>query len=127
MYENQPAVRKVVDYIARNTAQLGLKLYERESDTERRRDTDHAAILTMDHPNDLGPADQFIFNFVADFLVHENAYALMFRSKTPGCATGADPASPTCSRRQLRRSGSRSTATGSGALTARISTFRPRT
>ncbi len=84
MYETQPAVRKVIDYIARNTAQLGLKLYERESDTARRRDTDHAAILTMDHPNDLGPADQFIFNFVADFLVHENAYALMFRSKTPG-------------------------------------------
>ena len=33
MYEHQPAVRTVIDYIARNVAQLGLKLYERKSST----------------------------------------------------------------------------------------------
>ncbi len=76
MYEHQPAVRRVVDYIARNVAQLGLKLYERVDDTEREHDPDHPAARTLDHPNDLDPGDRFIFNFVADYLVHDNAYAL---------------------------------------------------
>ena len=47
MYAHQPAVRTVVDYIARNVAQLGLKLYERVSDTEREHDSDHPAAQTM--------------------------------------------------------------------------------
>lgn len=76
MYAHQPAVRRVVDYVARNVAQLGLKLYERVGDTERERDTDHPAAVTMAHPNAIDPADRFIFNFVADYLVHDNAYAL---------------------------------------------------
>lgn len=84
MYERQPAVRTVVDYIARNVAQLGLKLYERRSDTERVRDIDHSAALTMAHPNDLAPEDDFIRNFVSDFLVHDNAYALKFRGSSDG-------------------------------------------
>lgn len=84
MYERQPAVRKVVDYIARNVSQLGLKLYERQSDTERRRDTDHPAFQTMANPNSLGPSEEFIFGFLADFLVHDNAYALKFRGANDG-------------------------------------------
>lgn len=90
MYRSQPAVRKVVDYIARNTSQLGLKLYERVSDTDRRRDTTHPAAQTMADPDGQRPTDQFLFTFVADFLVNENAYALLYRS------------SPSAPRRLLR-------------------------
>lgn len=79
MYRSQPAVRKVVDYIARNASQLGLKLYERVSDTDRRRDTDHPAAQTMSDPDGQRPADQFLFTLIADFLVSENAYALIYR------------------------------------------------
>ena len=78
MYERQPAVRKVIDWIARNMAQLGLSLYERKSDTDRERDADHPAAETMEYPNTLGPGDQFIVNFVTDFLIHWNAYAIKF-------------------------------------------------
>lgn len=87
MFESQPAVRKVIDYIARNVSQLGLKLYERRSDTDRKRDADHPAALTMAQPNDLGPADQFIYDLVADFLVHDNAYVLKFRGANGGPRT----------------------------------------
>ena len=91
MYRSQPAVRKVVDYIARNASQLGLKLYERVSDTDRRRDTDHPAAQTMDDPDGQRPADQFLFSLIADFLVSENAYALIYR-----------PSSGSAQRRLLR-------------------------
>lgn len=87
LYEHQPAVRTVVDYIARNVAQLGLKLYERASDTDRRLDEDHAAARTMASPNTLDPADAFIRNFVSDYLVHDNAYALKFRGQASGPRT----------------------------------------
>ena len=80
IYRSQPAVRKVVDYIARNASQLGLKLYERVSDTDRRRDTDHPAAQTMADPDGQGPPDQFLFTLIADWLVNENAYALIYRS-----------------------------------------------
>jgi HK97 family phage portal protein len=76
MYERQPAVRRVVDYISRNVRQLELSLYERVSETDRRLDPDHTAARTMAQPNDLGPADAWIYDFVADFLVNENAYAV---------------------------------------------------
>jgi HK97 family phage portal protein len=87
MYRSQPAVRKVVDYIAWNVAQLGLKLYERVSDTDRRRDTDHPAALTVSDPDGQRPADQWLFTFIADFLINENAYALIFRRPGVGKRT----------------------------------------
>lgn len=80
MYSSQPAVRKVVDFIAWNISQIGLKLYERAGDTDRRRDTDHPAAQTMADPDGQGPPDQFLFTLIADWLVNENAYALIYRS-----------------------------------------------
>jgi HK97 family phage portal protein len=80
LYANRPAVRTVVDYLARNVAQLPLKLYERLEDNERERRYDHPAAETMGNPDGHTPADQFIFRFVADFLVYDNAYLLKFRA-----------------------------------------------
>lgn len=79
MYSNRPAVRTVVDYVARNVAQLGLKLYERVDDTERERREGHPAAQTLDNPDGRTPHDQFIFRMVADWLVYDNAYVLKFR------------------------------------------------
>lgn len=80
MYQSQPAVRAVVDYIARNIAQLGLKLYERVSDDEREHAGDHPAARAMRYPNADTPGQQFIWDLVADFLVYDNAYALKFKA-----------------------------------------------
>lgn len=84
LYSTQPSVRKVVDYIASNAGSLPLKLYERVSDTDRRRDTDHPAAQTMYHPNSLGPADDFLRGVFSDYLVYDNAYALKFRGANGG-------------------------------------------
>jgi HK97 family phage portal protein len=79
LYSHQPAVRTVVDYVARNVAQLGLHLFERVSDTERERRGDHPAAVTMRRPNPFTPGGQWVQSFVAVFLVYDNAYALKLR------------------------------------------------
>ena len=79
MYANQPAVRTAVTMISDNVSQLGLKCYDRISDTERETvSTDDPASLTMRYPNSATPSDLFIHEFVSDFLVYNNAYALKF-------------------------------------------------
>ena len=51
LYNQQPALRAVVDFISRNVAQLPLKVYRREGeDRIRERDTDIALLIA--HPND---------------------------------------------------------------------------
>ena len=78
MYSNQPAVRTVVDLIAANVSQLGWKLYERVSDTDRQTAMDHPAAQTLSYPNAATPSDQFIAELVGDWCVYNNAYALKF-------------------------------------------------
>lgn len=80
MYRTQPAVRTTVDYIARNAAQLPLKLYERVSDAERESRHEHPAAQTMQHPYPGVPPKRWIFNFIADFLLYDNAYAVKFNN-----------------------------------------------
>lgn len=87
MYKSQPAVRAVVDYVARNVAQLGLKLYRRVSDDEREHVGDHPAAQTLRQPNIWTPGQKFVFSQVADFLVYDNAYALKFRPGNGGPLT----------------------------------------
>lgn len=78
LYQTQPAVRTTVDYIARNAAQLPLKLFERVSDTEREPRSEHPAAETMRHPYESITAKRWIFNFIADWLLYDNAYAVKF-------------------------------------------------
>lgn len=78
MYRTQPAVRTTIDYIARNASQLPLKLFERVSDTEREPRGDHPAAETMRHPYESTTAKRWIFNFIADWLLYDNAYAVKF-------------------------------------------------
>ncbi len=83
MYGHQPAVRKSVDYIATNIAQLRPKLYERISDTEREEREDTEAADVIRQPNPWTPGKQFIFESFADFLVYNNSYALKIQPE-PG-------------------------------------------
>jgi len=79
LYTHQPAVRSTIDYLARNTAQLGLKVYERISDDERRHAGDHPAARALRNPNEQTPGQQFVFNLMADFLIYDNAYVIKLR------------------------------------------------
>lgn len=80
IYRYSPSVRRVVDYIARNVAQLGLKVYERVSDDEREHAGDHPAAEALRNPNPQTPGQQFVATIVKDFLIYDNAYALKFRA-----------------------------------------------
>lgn len=63
---HQPNVRTVVSFIARNVAQLGVHLFERVTDTDRRRVHDHDFARAIRRPN---PADP-----------HLTTYRLMHRT-----------------------------------------------
>lgn len=78
IYACQPAVRSVVDYIAKNSAQLPLKLFERISDTERERDEEHPAAQSLKNPDDWSAADAFLRRLFQDFLIYDNAYVVKF-------------------------------------------------
>lgn len=80
IYRTQPAVRKVVDYIARNAAQMGVKLYQRTDGDDREEVRDHPAIEALRRPAGMVPGRRFMFGLIADFLIYENAYALKLRA-----------------------------------------------
>ena len=50
IWRTQPAVRTVVGFLARNIAQLGLHVFERADDNDRRRRTDHPLAKLMRRP-----------------------------------------------------------------------------
>lgn len=79
MYQHSPSARTVIDLIARNIAQLDIRLYEESGTDQRTPRPDHPAADTIKKPNSDQTADLFVFALVRDFLIYDNAYALKFR------------------------------------------------
>jgi len=77
IYTNSPAVRTVVDVLVRNIGQLDLRLYEEISEDERHPDPTHPAALSLRYPNEETPADAFIRSLIKDFLIFDDAYAVI--------------------------------------------------
>jgi HK97 family phage portal protein len=82
VYASSPAVRTVVDVICRNIGQLDLRLYEEVSESERQPKPDHPAALSLRYPNETTPSDKLIRSLFKDFLLFDNAYALL--TEAPG-------------------------------------------
>jgi phage portal protein BeeE len=80
MYANSPAVRTVIDVIVRNVGQLELRLFEEVSQSERTPKPDHPAALSLRYPNTATTSDAFIRSLFKDFLIYDNAYALLVPS-----------------------------------------------
>ena len=70
MYESQPALRTVTDFIARNIASLPLKCYERGQDG-RRRVRDSTLALLLDQPNAHQTRYDFISQTVMELLLYD--------------------------------------------------------
>lgn len=87
LYVHSPAVREVVDFIARNVAQLPLRLLRNVSATETEEVDDHPALETLRNPNDNTPAEQFISTLVSNWLVYANSYVLKMRGAPGGPLT----------------------------------------
>lgn len=73
LWRSQPHLRTVVDFLARNVAQLGLHSYERTSDTDRRRVSDVSAAV-LSRPNPAMTRYELIESLVSDLALYDNAY-----------------------------------------------------
>jgi len=70
----QPSVRRAVSFLARNVAQLGLGVYERESDTDRARVSDHPLAKLLGRPNPQMTAYRFKSALMHDLGIYDVAY-----------------------------------------------------
>ncbi|HAM57581.1 MAG TPA: phage portal protein [Candidatus Rokubacteria bacterium] len=80
IYKQQPAVRTVIDFFARNIAQLGLHAFRRIADEDRVRLTDHDLVKTLQKPNPSTTRYRFIENTVQDIGIYANGYWLKVRT-----------------------------------------------
>lgn len=73
VWKEQPSVRKVVDFIARGHAPIPRNLYERVSDTERNRVTDHPVARVLRQPNSTPgmTAYRFWHTILVDYLIYD--------------------------------------------------------
>ena len=83
LYKTQPNVRTCVDFLARNIAQLGLHVFERVGETDRRRLRDHALAALLERP--LPPEYKvtryrLIECLVSDLGVYFNAFLLKVKA-----------------------------------------------
>lgn len=83
---NQPSVRKVTGFIARNVASIPLHLFERISDTDRRRITDHPLAGPLSTPAPKVTPFRFWHDVMMDYLLHDR-YAILFGLGTAGDLT----------------------------------------
>lgn len=79
IYRTQPNVRTVVDFLARNIAQLGLHVYRRVSETDRVRLSDHPLARLIKRPNAWTTRYRLIHALISDLGIYDNAYWLKVR------------------------------------------------
>jgi HK97 family phage portal protein len=73
IYRQQPSVRTVVDFLARNIAQLSLHTFRRVSDSDRERVTDHQFAQMMRQPNPYTTGYRLMFSLIADRGIYDRA------------------------------------------------------
>jgi HK97 family phage portal protein len=79
LYRTQPNVRTVVDFLARNLAQIGLHAYRRVSDIDRVRLYDHQIIQWLDKPTTATCRYRLIESLIQDLGIYFRAYWLKLR------------------------------------------------
>jgi HK97 family phage portal protein len=81
IYQTQPNVRTVVDFIARNVAQVNIKLFDRLSDTERVELSDHPLTALLNKPNPDTTRYRMIYGTVADLAIYDACFWIKQRSQ----------------------------------------------
>lgn len=82
MWRTQPYLRIVVNFMARNIAQLGLQTFQRVSETDRRRLRDGGMADALREPNRAATSYELVYGLVADLALYDTAYWLL--SDEPG-------------------------------------------
>lgn len=73
LYAEQPQLRTVVSFLASNVAQLPLKVYVRESDTSRVRDTTSVVARLLAHPNPTMTTYDLVYTLMSDLKLYDTA------------------------------------------------------
>jgi phage portal protein BeeE len=71
IWQTQPSVRKVVDFIASNVASIPLKVYRRTGDTDRERVTSGPLFELIQSPRPFGTQYRFWHTLLCDFLIYD--------------------------------------------------------
>lgn len=77
LWRTQPHLRTVVDFLARNCAQLGLQTFQRVSDTDRRRLRDDPVARLLSRPNAQMTGYELIYGLVADLALYDEAFWIL--------------------------------------------------
>ena len=77
LWATQPHLRTVVTFRARNVAQLGMHVFERVSETDRRRDRSSPLAMALQRPDDSMTSYDLIFALVGDLDLYDRAYWLL--------------------------------------------------
>lgn len=81
LYRTQGNLRAVVSYIADNIADLPLKVYRRESDTNRPRVTDSVTALLLKRPNEDTTTYEFVRALVSTLCLYDRAFVLLAQDR----------------------------------------------
>lgn len=74
LYQTQDNLQAVVNFLANSIAQLPLKVYTRDGETDRRRDRNSAAALTLYRPNEDQTSYEFIRALAVEYFVFGTVY-----------------------------------------------------
>lgn len=88
LYRTQPHLRTVVSFLARNTAQCSLQVFERVGDVDRRRNVDDVAAKVIARPNPSQTQFELMSATVSEFKLYD--YALWSTVESPDSPTGWD-------------------------------------
>jgi HK97 family phage portal protein len=80
IYRTQPNVRTVVDFLARNVAQLGLHVFRRIDDDDRVRLSDHEVSAWIRRPNPYMTRYRIMETLMQDLGIYFNAFWLKVRT-----------------------------------------------
>jgi HK97 family phage portal protein len=79
IYKNQSAVKRVIDFMATNAAQVRYKTYKRVSDTDREFLLDHPAQKVLDRPAPTVSRYKFFRAMYSDLFIYDRTLALKVR------------------------------------------------
>lgn len=79
LWRAQPELRTVVDFLARNVAQLGLHAFRRLSDVDRQRLAAHPLVDLLERPNPSTTRFRLVNSLVHDLCIFDNAFWLKVR------------------------------------------------
>ncbi|MEU1158453.1 phage portal protein [Streptomyces sp. NPDC005918] len=79
IWRTQPQVRTVVGFLARNIAQLGIHVFRRVSDTDRKRLTDHPLAQLLGAPLPRLTSYRLVERLVSDVAIYDDSYQIKLR------------------------------------------------